>query len=69
MLSHPPTLECGGSGVVVNKVLDSLLSNAHLPAKREWLLLGHRATRVLPLCPLVLEVSKVDTLVWQYPLL
>lgn len=34
--SHLPTLKCGGSGVVVNKVLDSLLSKAHLPAKGEW---------------------------------
>ena len=68
-LSVVPTLKCGGSGIVVNKIFDSLLCKAHLPAQREWQLVGHRTTRVLPLCCLALVVNKVNTTVRQHPLL
>ena len=58
------TLECGGSGVVVNKVLDSLFGESHLPSQWQWQLVDHGTTRVLPLSGLALVVDKVDSAVW-----
>ena len=63
------TLESGCSCVVVDKVLDSLLSVPHLPAQGEGQLLGHRQTWVLPLRRLALVVDKIHPLVGQHPLL
>ena len=63
------TLESGSFAVVVHKVLHALFREPHLPAQWEGKLLGHGASRVLPLCRLALVVHKVDARVGEHAFL
>ena len=65
----PLTLEGGSSGVVVYKVLHSLLGVPHLPAKGQGKLVSHRLPWVFPLRCLALVVHKVHTPIGQHSLL
>ena len=63
------TLEGGSPGVMINKVLDSLLGEPHLPSKGEGELVCHGKPGILPLGSLTLVVHKVDTSVRKHAFL
>jgi hypothetical protein len=64
--NHVITFECGGLSVVIDEVSLVFVSESYLPASGKWQLLGHGATRILPLSYLTLMVGKVDSTVRKY---